>query len=206
MDRIHISLYAEDPVAGAGIRALLERVPEVEIHDASDELETIVLVVCADLVDHRTLTALRRWGSGSAVRIVLVAGDIREAQVLDVIGCGVCAVLRRREVTTDRLVQTIKVVAAGQAELPADLVGGLLAQIGRARRGGAGAVAGSALSPQEIDVIKLVAAGFEAREIAEKLSCSRRTVDRVLREMMLRLDLRTRPHAVAYAAKGGFLC
>ena len=64
----------------------------------------------------------------------------------------------------------------------ADLLGGLLDQVGRARRCGA-APAGlitSGLSERETDVIRLVAEGLDTREIASKLCYSERTIKNVL--------------------------
>jgi DNA-binding NarL/FixJ family response regulator len=61
------------------------------------------------------------------------------------------------------------------------------------------------LSAREVDVLKLVAEGFDTREIAGKLCYSERTVKNVLHGLMLRLRLRNRAHAVAYAARHGYL-
>ncbi|MEY9855834.1 DNA-binding NarL/FixJ family response regulator [Catenulispora sp. GAS73] len=207
MERVHISLCAEDPVVRAGMEAMLRHVPELEIHSVVGEPDTTVLVLCVDGVDDQVLTTMRRWRKDGAVRIVLVVGDIRDAQLLDAIECGVTALVRRSEASTGRLVQAIKVAASGEGELPADLLGRLLAQVGRARTAGGrpDAVAMPGLSHREIDVVRLVAEGLETREIAAKLSYSERTIKGVLHGMMLRLDLRNRPHAVAYAAREGFL-
>jgi DNA-binding NarL/FixJ family response regulator len=69
----------------------------------------------------------------------------------------------------------------------------------------AGEVAVSGFSAREIDVIRLVAEGLDTREVAAKLCYSERTVKNVLHGMMLRLQLRNRAHAVAYAAREGYL-
>jgi DNA-binding NarL/FixJ family response regulator len=95
----------------------------------------------------------------------------------------------------------------GAGDLPADLLGGLLDQVGRARRCGA-APAGlitSGLSERETDVIRLVAEGLDTREIASKLCYSERTIKNVLHGLMSRLQLRNRAHAVAFAAREGYL-
>jgi DNA-binding NarL/FixJ family response regulator len=207
VERIRISLYAEDPVVRAGMAAMLRHVPELEIQDASAEPDTAVLVLCVDAVDEQVLATMRRWRRGGAVRIVLVVGDIREAQLLDTIGSGLTALVRRREASADRMAQAIKVAASGEGELPADLLGRLLTQVGRARSlgGRPDVVAMPGLSDRETDVLRLVAEGFDTREIATKLNYSERTVKNVLHGMMLRLNLRNRAHAVAYAAREGFL-
>jgi DNA-binding NarL/FixJ family response regulator len=210
VERIRISLHADDPVVRTGMAVMLRRSVELDVHDARDAPdapEPGVLVLCADSVDERALASMRQWGKGGSVRIVLVVGDIREAQLLDTIGCGVVALVRRREATADSMLHAIKAAKSGAGELPADLLGGLLAQVGRAQslNGRPDIVAMPGLSDREADVVKLVAEGFDTREIATKLSYSERTVKNVLHGMMLRLDLRNRAHAVAYAARQGYV-
>jgi DNA-binding NarL/FixJ family response regulator len=136
---------------------------------------------------------------------VLVAGQIREAGLFDALECGVTAVVRRHEASPERVVHAIQMAHRGSGDLPPDLLGGLLSQVGRARRAGSGEVLLAGFSPREIDVIKLVAEGLDTRDIAMKLCYSERTVKNVLHDMMLRLNLRNRAHAVAYAAREGYL-
>ena len=62
-----------------------------------------------------------------------------------------------------------------------------------------------ALSPREVEVLKLVADGFNTREIATRLAYSERTVKNVLHDVTNRLQLRNRSHAVAYAVRQGLI-
>jgi DNA-binding CsgD family transcriptional regulator len=63
----------------------------------------------------------------------------------------------------------------------------------------------SGLAEREIEVLKLVADGFDTAEIATKLSYSQRTVKNVLHDVTSRLHLRNRSHAVAYALRHGLI-
>jgi DNA-binding NarL/FixJ family response regulator len=150
---------------------------------------------------------MRKWGRHNGVRTVLVVGRIREADLLGAIECGVAAVVRRHEATADRIVHAIQMADRGAGDLPPDLLGDLLNQVGRARRSGTprGGMVVPGFSDRETDVIKLVAEGLDTQEIAAKLCYSERTVKNVLHGMMLRLQLRNRAHAVAYAAREGYL-
>ena len=65
------------------------------------------------------------------------------------------------------------------------------------RRGG--------LRSREIAVLRLVAEGYDTGEIARELCYSERTIKKVLHDMTMRLNLRNRSHAVAYALRGGFI-
>jgi DNA-binding NarL/FixJ family response regulator len=65
------------------------------------------------------------------------------------------------------------------------------------RRGG--------LRSREIAVLQLVAEGYDTAEIARTLAYSERTIKKVLHDMTIRLQLRNRSHAVAYALRAGFI-
>lgn len=57
----------------------------------------------------------------------------------------------------------------------------------------------SPLTPRELDVIRLLAAGKTNRDIAQELSISERTVDRHVSNILTKLDLPSRAAATAYA-------
>jgi DNA-binding NarL/FixJ family response regulator len=63
----------------------------------------------------------------------------------------------------------------------------------------------SGLREREIDVLRLVAEGFDTSEIAQKLSYSERTIKNILHDVTSRLGLRNRSQAVAYAARAGLI-
>jgi DNA-binding CsgD family transcriptional regulator len=57
----------------------------------------------------------------------------------------------------------------------------------------------------QCDVLRLVADGFDTVQIARTLSYSERTVKNIIQKVLIRLKLRNRPHAVAYALRNGLL-
>ena len=61
------------------------------------------------------------------------------------------------------------------------------------------------LADREVEVLRLVADGFDTAEIATRLSYSQRTVKTVLHDVTTRLQLRNRSHAVAYALREGLI-
>jgi ATP/maltotriose-dependent transcriptional regulator MalT len=68
-----------------------------------------------------------------------------------------------------------------------------------------GAAAGDALSPRELDVLRLVANGLSDAEIAERLFLSPHTVHRHVANARTKLRLPSRAAAVAYATRAGLL-
>ena len=63
----------------------------------------------------------------------------------------------------------------------------------------------SSLGDRERDVLRLVADGFNTAEIALRLSYSERTVKNILYNVLSRLRVRNRSHAVAAAIRSGMI-
>jgi DNA-binding CsgD family transcriptional regulator len=63
----------------------------------------------------------------------------------------------------------------------------------------------SGLSPREVEVLRLVAAGKTNRAIADDLTISERTVDRHVSNIFTKLDVSTRAAATAFAYEHGLV-
>jgi DNA-binding CsgD family transcriptional regulator len=61
------------------------------------------------------------------------------------------------------------------------------------------------LTRRELEVLRLLADGDTTREIAERLCYSERTVKNIVRDLLLKLNGRTRAHAVALATRRGMI-
>jgi DNA-binding NarL/FixJ family response regulator len=61
----------------------------------------------------------------------------------------------------------------------------------------------SPLTPREIEVLRLIAAGKTSSEISHDLSLSVRTVGRHITNIYTKIDARTRAEATAYAIRHG---
>jgi DNA-binding CsgD family transcriptional regulator len=69
----------------------------------------------------------------------------------------------------------------------------------------ASAQARSALTPRELDVLKLVAQGLSNTEIAQRLILSEHTVHRHLANILRKLDLPSRAAAAAWGTRAGLI-
>lgn len=208
MERITVVLRAQDPISQAGVASQLRARPEVSVVDRDDgEAAPQVVVMVVDAVDDEVLRVLRNIQRTSTCRTVLVTTDIDEQKLVSAAECGVAGVVRRSESTPDHLVQVIGTVARGEGHLPSDLLGRLLEEVGRLQ----GQVLGprglhfTGLAAREVDVLRLVAEGYDTADIATKLAYSERTIKNVLHSVMTRLQLRNRSHAVAYAMRQGLI-
>ena len=104
------------------------------------------------------------------------------------------AVTRRCEATPLRLAQLLRAAAANGGELPPDLLGQLLDQVGQLNRNllGPRGIGLNGLTNRENAVLRLVADGLSTRAIARELAYSERTIKAVIQELSTRLYFRNR--------------
>jgi DNA-binding NarL/FixJ family response regulator len=205
MERVPICVIADDPVSQAGMMSSFRPRPEVMVVDCDDD-RAVVAVVVADTVDEGTLRTLRAL-QRRRCRALLVVRVIDDGALGGAVEAGLAGLIRRADATPERLAQAVCSVARGDGTVPPDLLGRLLAQVGRVQR--------QLLTPRgftltglcqrEIEILRLIADGMDTAEIATSLSYSERTVKNVLHDVTSRLQLRNRSHAVAYALKQGMI-
>ncbi|GAB7039091.1 MULTISPECIES: helix-turn-helix transcriptional regulator [Catenuloplanes] len=193
---VRVAIRAPDPLARAGVAALLRHHPGLVPAGPRPD----VLVLCCPRLTAQAGAGLRRVAAGAPV--VLVVDTAEEEDALVAARCRVVAVLARASVTAEALVHCVLAAADLGGGLPPNLAGELLARIGYLRRdplflGRAG------LTPQEVRVLRLLADGLGTAEVAARMRCSERTVKTLIHHLNHRLGLRNRPHAVAYALRAG---
>jgi DNA-binding NarL/FixJ family response regulator len=200
-------VHGLDPISRAGVISQLRMRPELRIVDEMEVDAATVAVVVTDLLDDDTVRAMRALRRGDLPRLVLVATVLDESALVAAAEVGIGGLLRRVDATPDALVRTIRRVAAGDGEIPPDLLGRVLDQLGRLQRQvlGPRGLTFAGLTPRETEVLRLVADGFDTAEIAGRMCYSERTVKNVLHDLTTRLQLRNRSHAVAYAVREGLI-
>ncbi|WP_028183243.1 helix-turn-helix transcriptional regulator [Salinispora arenicola] len=207
MEQVRVVLRASDPLSYEGLLSYLQSRSEFMVVDPADQAEATVFVVSCDQLTADVVALLRRSAAELAVPVVLVVSEITEAELLIAVECRVVAVLPRVAVTADRLAHSVLAAANGGGVLPPNLVGELLKHVERLHRevltpNGLNA---AGLTSREIDVLRLMANGFDTHEIADELCYSERTVKNVIYGVTHRLKLRNRAHAVAYALRTGMI-
>jgi DNA-binding NarL/FixJ family response regulator len=202
-----VAVHASDPITREGALSQLRQHAVIDLREETGTGPDTVALLITETLDETALSRLRRLVRSEGARAVLVVSVIRETELLDVIECGVGAIVWRHEATAHRLVQAVIAASRGDGDLPADLLGRLFSQVGSLHRTASshpGAPA-SGLAPREVDVLRLVAEGLDTGEIAGKLSYSERTVKNVMHGLTTRLHLRNRAHAVAHALREGYI-
>ncbi len=112
--RVQVWIYAEDPISQAGVSSQLRARPEIQLVPAAELDQAEVAVVVAESIDENIVRVLRAIQRGSAPKTVLIGAVLDEEGVVVAAEAGVCALLRRSEVTSDRLVNVIGKVRAGR--------------------------------------------------------------------------------------------
>ncbi|GAB3116998.1 response regulator transcription factor [Streptomyces calidiresistens] len=205
--RVPVTIHSTEPLSREGAASLLGRYRELDITEDSELRPGTVVLVITDVLDGPALTLLRRVARADGVRAVLVIGALREAELLDVVACGISAIVWRREATGKQLARAVVAAARGDGNLPADLLGRLITQVGALHRSvsGGDGVPTTGLTARETEVLRLVADGLDTGEIAAELAYSERTIKNIMHGLTTRFHLRNRAHAVAYAMREGYI-
>ncbi|MGW5371310.1 LuxR C-terminal-related transcriptional regulator [Streptomyces sp. NPDC004009] len=205
--RVTVAVYAADPVLRVGVVHQLRQRPEIDLLDDADAERAQASLVVVDTVDDDVAALLDRLRLNTATRTGLVVGTLGSGALQRVIECGVAAVLRRSDAHQDQLLQLVQAIANGEGVLPGDLLGKLLSHVSSLQRSAVDprGLSLSTLTTREVDMLRLVSEGLDTAEIARKTAYSERTVKNVLHEIITRLQLRNRAHAVGYALRNGLI-
>jgi DNA-binding NarL/FixJ family response regulator len=207
MERIRVLVRSADPISQAGVVAQLRGSPEVMVLSEGEAGTQHVSLVVVDDVDDDAVRLVRSMAAPGTTASVLVATRIDDAALVRAVEAGVVGIVRRGEATTHQLVSVIRASQRGEGAVPPDLLGRLLVQVGRLQRQvlTPRGITFAGLAQREIDVLRLVADGYDTAEIATRLAYSERTVKNVLHDVTSRMQLRNRSQAVAFAIREGLI-
>lgn len=164
-------------------------------------------IVVTEQIDESATRILHGLRRGDLPHLIVVATAIDDAGLVTAAESGVAGLIRRKDATPENLVRVISRVNSGEGEVPGDMLGRLMTQLGRLQRQvlTPRGLTFTGLTPREVQVLRLVADGHDTAEIAQELCYSERTVKNVLHDLTTRLQLRNRSHAVAYALREGLI-
>jgi len=106
-----------------------------------------------------------------------------------------------KDTPADRLLEAVRVAAAGDALLAPSITRRLIDRFARAARPGSEEVPAALeeLTARELDVLRLVAQGLSNTEIAAELTLGENTIKTHMAHVLAKLDLRDRVQAVVLA-------
>ncbi|WP_174565401.1 response regulator [Rhodococcoides yunnanense] len=142
-------------------------------------------------------------GSPNSCILVLSASAERD-DVLDAIKAGASGYLVK-SASAEELFDAVRATAAGQAVFTPGLAGLVLGEYRRISAGPATAEldARPTLTDRETEVLRLVAKGLSAKQIATKLTLSHRTVENHVQATLRKLHLANRVELTRYAIEQG---
>lgn len=210
---IRVVVVDDHPIVLEGLERLFRREGDIEIAarcvNAREALDAVRThrpdVVVLDLrlpggngLD--VLDAIRR--EGLPTRAVLLAGSINEDELVEALQLGARGIVLK-EMAPELLVRCLRTVHAGGRWLENDFLGRALENL--LEREGVARPGRMALSPREIEIVRLAATGHHNREIAETLHITEGTVKVHLHNIYEKLGIEGRVELTLYARDHGWV-
>jgi DNA-binding NarL/FixJ family response regulator len=212
-EKIRILLADDHAVLRAGLRALLNAEPDMEVigeaangREAVERAESLrpdVIVMDLSMPVMGGLDATKQIKEkGLSTRVLVLTVHAEQQYLLPVLQAGGAGYVLKQAADTE-LIQAIRTVHRGEAFLYPSAANLLLADYRRRVVRGEDQFDG--LSEREREVLKLTAEGFSSQEIADKLIISAKTVDTYRQRIMDKLDIHHRSELIRYALRKGML-
>jgi DNA-binding NarL/FixJ family response regulator len=201
---IAVAIWADDAAMQDGIATLIQDAPGVEIVGVAEDEPTLIRLLEAVRVDVVVVAlesdATRDLVDGLVDEVAAIALVTNGAGVEAALRAGARAVLLRPPDRAE-LIAAIQAVAAGLSVLPASLLDDML------RLGGVDRAASNteALTPRELEVLALIAAGASNKLIARRLAISVHTAKFHVAGVLEKLGAHSRAEAVAIGARAGLV-
>ena len=135
-------------------------------------------------------------------RVLVLSASAEQGDVLEAVAAGASGYLVK-SAGVEELVDAVRRTAAGQAVFGPGLAGLVLGEFRRRAREEPAAPPDGSLTPRETEVLRLVAKGLSARQIAERLTLSHRTVENHVQNSLRKLQLSNRVELTRYAIERG---
>jgi DNA-binding NarL/FixJ family response regulator/class 3 adenylate cyclase len=216
--QIRVVVADDQQLLRSGFRVILEDEPDITvIGEAADGLGAVDVVLRTRpdvvLMDIRMpgldgLEAAERILSDTALNtaVLMLTTFDRDEYIYKALRIGASGFLLK-DAPADRLLDAVRVAAAGDALLAPSITRRLIEQFARAARPEPGAVPAdlAELTPRELDVLRLVARGMSNTEIAAELVLGENTIKTHVAHVLGKLGLRDRVQAVVLAYEKGLV-
>jgi DNA-binding NarL/FixJ family response regulator len=204
---IRVALADDHPIVLDGIALALDEAPDVRVvgraADAAGALQLArdvspdVIVLDFELPGASAFETLRELKRiRPELRVVIFSAYGGSERIAQAFEHGADSYVLKGT-PSDELLSAIRAVSRGETHIPSavakDLVGAMRAS------------ARERLTDREAEILRLIARGMANKEIAAELDISERTVKFHVSEILARLNVANRAHAVAVARERGLL-
>jgi DNA-binding NarL/FixJ family response regulator len=213
MSTIRIGLVDDHALMRAGIRALLEKLPGIEVvgeaNNGREALELIkkkgpnVLLLDVSMTELGGLEALPRIVKDfPAVKVLILSAFANEEFVLRALRSGAAGYMLK-DAAAEELELAIKAVAQGKTFLGPSISRTVVESYLQRTTGKQDLV--EELTARQREILQLIAEGKNTKEIASTLEISAKTVNAHRLQLMARLDIHDVPGLVRYAIRSGLV-
>lgn len=211
---IKIAIVDDHDIIRAGIKSVLEKHPQyavcVEAADgeaalkAAEEFKPDIMLLDISMPKLSGLDIITRIKRVSPrTKIIIISVYKLGAYILKALRCGVNGYINKDNVA-EELIPALSRVSAGGSYLGAE-ISNYLAQGAREPKGKEAPQGLKILNAREQDVLRLTAEGKTAKEIAEIMFLSRRTVENYKNCILKKLNLHKTSDLIKYSLENKFL-
>ena len=213
MSTIRVVLADDHALVRAGIRALLEKLPDIEVvgeaNNGRQALELVkssapnLVLLDISMTELGGLEALPRIVKDfPAVRVLILSGHANEEYVLRALRWGAAGYMLK-EAAAEELELAIKAVAQGKTYLSPSVSRTVVDNYLQRAAGEEGPI--EQLTARQREVLQMIAEGKNTKEIAGTLGISVKTVEAHRLQLMARLNIHDVPGLVRYAIRSGLV-
>lgn len=210
---IRVMIVDDHPIVRQGVRSVLANHSDIQVVGEADSAATLFAIVDSLKPDVILLDIRMPGQSGIEVtqrlkrdypniRVIILTTYDDDEYLFGALRAGAEGYMLK-SASQESLADSIRQVARGERLLSPDLVGKIMREFRNLANDKARAESG--LTDQELQVLRMIAAGATNKEIAEKLYWSEVTVKRKVQDILEKMGVANRAQAVAEAGKRGLL-
>ena len=210
MKKIRILVVEDQNVVREGLVAILNFQPDIEVvGEAEDGIRAVEIahktrpdVILLDMVMPRQdglMTIPKLKLAAPEARILVLSSFAESDRVYQAIKAGALGYMLK-DATRAQLLQAIRDVASGQAQLQPSIAMKVIHEFDRSAEG---SLTNQSLTRRELEALRLIARGLSNQEIATNLVVHERTIAKYVSNILNKLHVTNRTQAALYAIREG---